>query len=228
MQILLIEDNEQISDFIKKGLREAGHVVEHERDGKIGLSLALSHEYSVLVVDRMLPNLDGMSIVKALRAVGNTTPILFLTALGKVEDRVAGLKAGGDDYLVKPFAFSEFIARLETLNRRNQLSVESHDSVLFCADLEMNLLDRTVTRNGKAILLNAKEFTLLEVLLKSKGRVMTRTMLLEKVWGYYFDTRSNVIDVHISNIRKKIDEGFAFPLLSTIRGAGYKIEENTK
>ena len=224
MKILLIEDDQELASYIIKGLKESGHCVEHIINGKHGLTLAMENEFNVLIIDRMLPELDGLSIVKALRAIGKSTPILFLSALGDVEERVKGLKAGGDDYLVKPFAFSELLARLEVLARRaNRTSIEE-ETVLTFSDLKIDLLKRQVTRNEKIIELHAKEFKLLEHLVRNAGRVLTRTMLLENVWGYHFDTQTNVIDVHISKLRKKIDDGFSSPLLHTVRGAGYKVD----
>ncbi len=228
MQILLIEDDKKVADYIKKGLSEIGHSVELVANGKHGLTVAIEHEFNVIIVDRMLPELDGLSIVKALRAIGKKTPILFLSALGEVDERVKGLKAGGDDYLVKPFAFSELLARLEALSRRPEKGAAETETSLTFADLKMDLLKRQVTRGGKSIELHAKEFSLLEQLVRNAGRVLTRTMLLENVWGYHFDVRTNVIDVHISKLRKKIDGGFPSPLLHTVRGAGYKIDHDVK
>ncbi len=229
MQILIIEDDEGVVDYVKKGLREAGHSLEHSANGKDGLTLALDHEFGVIIVDRMLPELDGLSLVKALRAVGRETPVLFLSALGDVDERVLGLKAGGDDYLIKPFAFSELLARLEALSRRPRKNTTAEpETCLTFADLRIDLLARQVTRGGKRIDLHAKEFSLLEQLVRNAGRVLTRTMLLEMVWGYYFSTQTNVIDVHISKLRKKIDDGFPSPLLHTVRGAGYKIDQDVE
>lgn len=229
MQILLIEDDESVAQYVSNGLREAGHTTEHCSNGRDGLTLAMDHEYDVLVVDRMLPELDGLSVIKALRAVGNTVPTLILSALSDVDERVKGLKSGGDDYLVKPFAFSELLARIEVLGRRfrNEKS-ESADIRLSVGDLEIDLLSRSVHRAGQRIELKTKEFALLEQLVRNAGRVMTRTMLLENVWGYNFTTNTNVIDVHISNLRKKIDEGFNKPLLHTVRGAGYKVSDHAE
>lgn len=219
MHILLIEDDVDAADYLVKGLKESGHQVEHAHDGKDGLIRAAAEAFDVLIVDRMLPGLDGLSLVQHLRATDNTTPVLFLSALGEVDDRVKGLRAGGDDYLVKPYAFAELLARVETLGRRPQpLPVET---TLKIADLEMDLLGRKVTRGDLAIDLQTKEFQLLEVLMRHVGQVMTRTMLLEKVWDYHFDPQTNVIDVHISRLRQKIDRDFDVPLIHTIRGAGY-------
>lgn len=224
MQILLVEDDIEIATYICKGLRECGWVAEHTANGQQGLQLALSNSYDLLILDRMLPDLDGLSIVKGLRAMNIATPVLFLSALSDVDERVEGLKAGGDDYLVKPFAFSELQARIEVLQRRGRQVAANEKTTLNLADLSMNLLTRKVTRSGKNIDLQSKEFSILELLLDRPGRVYSRTLLLEKVWGYHFDTHTNVIDVHISNIRKKVDDGFHRPLIHTVRGAGYKAE----
>ena len=225
MRILLIEDDPETSRFIRKGLEEAGHVLDHAGDGKQGLLLSLDAEHDVLVVDRMLPGLDGLSIVRSLRAAGRTTPVLVLSALGEVDDRVEGLRAGGDDYLVKPFAFAELSARLEALMRRRGGS--SGDAApatrLAVADLKVDLLARTVKRAGRDIDLKPREFRLLEYLMRHTGQVVTRTMLLEAVWDYHFDPQTNVIDVHVSRLRRKIDRDFDSPLLHTVRGAGYVI-----
>ncbi len=223
MRVLIIEDDEETAAYIVKGLREHGHVVDHAADGKTGLLMAGTEAYDVLIVDRMLPNMDGLSIVKALRGAENQTPVLFLSALGEVEDRVSGLHAGGDDYLVKPFAFSELLARLEALDRRKRSGTTA--TVLRVADLQMDLLRRVVTRAGQTINLQPREFKLLEYLLRHSGQVVTRTMLLEKVWDYHFDPQTNIIDVHISRLRSKIDKEFDTPLLHTVRGAGYILRE---
>ncbi|MEZ5935251.1 MAG: response regulator transcription factor [Alphaproteobacteria bacterium] len=219
MHVLLIEDDVDAADYLKKGLKESGHQVEHAADGKTGLIKAAAEAFDVLVVDRMLPGLDGLSLVQHLRATGNATPVLFLSALGEVDDRVKGLRAGGDDYLVKPYAFAELLARVETLGRRPQSQPVA--TTLRIADLEMDLLGRKVTRGERVIDLQTKEFQLLEVLMRHAGQVMTRTMLLEKVWDYHFDPQTNVIDVHISRLRQKIDRDFDLPLIHTVRGAGY-------
>ncbi|MDH3637436.1 MAG: response regulator transcription factor [Gammaproteobacteria bacterium] len=224
MRILIIEDDQETASYIIKGLRESGHVVDHAAVGKTGLLMAGTESYDALIVDRMLPEMNGLSIVKALRGAGNHTPVLFLSALGEVDDRVSGLRAGGDDYLVKPFAFSELLARLEALDRRK--TSESTVTVLRVGDLEMDLLRRTVTRGGKPINLQPREFRLLEYLLRHSGQVVTRTMLLEKVWDYHFDPQTNIIDVHISRLRSKIDKEFDTPLLHTVRGAGYIVRES--
>lgn len=224
MRVLLIEDDPQVVSYLLKALRETGAVPDHAGDGRDGLLLAASEQYDVLIVDRMLPQLDGLAIVRTLRASGNKTPVLILSALGEVEDRVEGLKAGGDDYLVKPFAFSELHARLEALMRRG--ASESPNTRLRVADLEMDLLTRRLTRRGKEIQLQPREFRLLEYLMRHAGQVVTRTMLLENVWDYHFDPQTNVIDVHISRLRTKIDKGFDQPLLQTVRGAGYQLRED--
>jgi two-component system OmpR family response regulator len=222
MRILVIEDDRDAADYLIKGLRESGYSVDHAADGREGLSLALSESYDAMVVDRMLPGPDGLSIVEMVRKAGIATPVLFLSALGDVEDRVSGLKAGGDDYLAKPFAFSELLARLEALLRRSSPSQEN--TFLKVGDLEMDLLARKVTRQGKRVYLHPREFRLLEYLMRHAGQVVTRTMLLENVWEYHFDPQTNVIDVHISRLRQKIDKPFDTPILQTVRGAGYKLE----
>ena len=224
MRILLIEDDPETVRFVRKGLEEAGHVVDHAGDGKEGLLLALDADHDALVVDRMLPGLDGLSIVRSLRAAGRTAPVLVLSALGEVDDRVEGLRAGGDDYLVKPFAFAELSARIEALARRRG-GDEAATTRLVVADLEMDLLARTVRRAGRAVELQPREFRLLEHLMRHAGQVVTRTMLLEAVWDYHFDPQTNVIDVHVSRLRRKIDRGFDAPLIHTVRGAGYVIRE---
>jgi two-component system OmpR family response regulator len=226
MRILIIEDDLETADYLRKGLSESGHVADHASSGPEGLNMALADAYDALIVDRMLPGLDGLSLIKELRSRRVSTPVLILSALGQVNDRVRGLKAGGDDYLVKPFAFSELLARLEALARRGG----AEDKVatrLKVSDLEMDLLARTVTRAGKPIDLQPREFRLLEYLMRHAGHVVTRTMLLEGVWDYHFDPQTNVIDVHISRLRGKIDKGFASPLLHTIRGAGYSLRVST-
>ncbi len=224
MRILLIEDDPQVSAFVVKGLNEAGHTVDNAYAGKQGLLLATTETYDVMVVDRMLPELDGLSIIQTVRAAGNTTPALVLSALGDVSDRVHGLNAGGDDYLTKPFAFSELLARIEALHRRTAVASETQTS-LCVADLEMDLLAREVRRSSQAITLQPREFRLLEYLMRNAGHVVTRTMLLESVWDYHFDPQTNVIDVHISRLRGKIDKDFTPPLLHTVRGAGYMLRE---
>jgi two-component system, OmpR family, response regulator len=221
MRILVIEDDADTLAYITKSLTESGHVVVRAMDGKEGLFLALEQDYDVLVVDRMLPGLDGLSIIKTLRSADKQTPALILSALGEVDDRVQGLRAGGDDYLVKPFAYSELLARLEVLVRRSD--VEAARTVLQVGDLEMDLLARIVKRAGKVIELQPREYRLLEYLAQHAGQVVTRTMLLEHVWDYHFDPQTNVIDVHISRLRRKIDKDFDKPLLHTVRGAGYRL-----
>ena len=219
MRILVIEDDREAARYMIKGLRESGHVVDHAEDGETGLMMACGGGYDTLVVDRMLPNLDGLSVVQRLRDCGNETPVLFLSALGEVDDRVRGLKAGGDDYLAKPYAFSELLARIEALvRRRSPAEVETR---LRVADLELDLLARTCTRAGTRIDLQPREFRLLEFLMRHAGQVVTRTMLLENVWEYHFDPQTNVIDVHMSRLRSKIDKNFEQPLVHTVRGAGY-------
>jgi Response regulators consisting of a CheY-like receiver domain and a winged-helix DNA-binding domain len=221
MKVLVIEDDQQAASYLQKGLKEAGHVVDLAYDGKDGLFLAGSEHYDVMVVDRMLPGRDGLSLVEILRATGNDTPVLFLSALGSVDDRVKGLKAGGDDYLTKPFAFSELLARIEVLVRRR--SAAQPQTKLAVADLELDLLSRTVKRSGKVIDLLPREFALLEYLMRNAGSVVTRTMMLENVWDYHFDPQTNVIDVHIARLRQKIDKDFPAPLIHTVRGAGYSL-----
>ena len=223
MRALLIEDDSTVCSYITKGLKEQGYYVDMANDGKEGLSKATSEAYDVMVIDRMLPNLDGLSILKSVRAAGNNTPVIVLSALGEVDDRVKGLKAGGDDYLVKPFAFSELMARIEAVVRRTEFSTEIVTE-LSVGDLHMGLLSRKVTRAGQKIDLQSREFKLLEYLVRNQGQVVTRTMLLENVWNYHFDPQTNVIDVHISRLRSKIDKDFDPPLIRTVRGAGYIIE----
>lgn len=224
MRVLLIEDDKELADFVAKGLKEQGHVVEISQDGKEGLYLATTESFDVLVVDRMLPKLDGLTIIKTLRGANDKVPVLILSALGEVDDRVIGLKAGGDDYLVKPFAFSELLARLEALLRRRDSESGQAPTTLSIEDLEMDLLSRKVTRGGVKIELQSREFKLLEYLVRHQGQVVTRTMLLENVWNYHFDPQTNVIDVHISRLRSKIDKDFETALIHTVRGAGYIVE----
>lgn len=224
MRILVIEDDAEAAAFLAKNLREAGHVVDHALDGEGGLNMAGAGDYDAFVIDRMLPKLDGVSMLARLREEGDETPALFLSALGEVDDRVAGLKAGGDDYLVKPYAFSELLARVEALGRRRAApaNVTTRYQV---ADLELDVITRTVRRASQKIDLQPREFRLLEYLMRHAGQVVTRTMLLENVWEYHFDPQTNVIDVHISRLRSKIDKEFDKPLLKTIRGAGYTISD---
>jgi two-component system, OmpR family, response regulator len=224
VRILVIEDDKDVASFIRNGLAQAGCNVDHAANGKDGLFLATTESYDALVIDRMLPGIDGLTVIRTLRASANTTPVLILSALGEVDDRVKGLKAGGDDYLVKPFAFSELLARLEALARRAKTGGDAPSTLLKAADLEMDLLRREVRRGGKPIDLQPREFQLLEFLLRHAGQVVTRTMLLEGVWDYHFDPQTNVIDVHISRLRSKIDKGFDRPLLHTVRGAGYRLD----
>ncbi len=218
MRILVIEDDRQAAAYLVKGLKESGYAVDHAANAGEGSHLALQENYDAMIIDRMLPGGDGLSIIEALRGRGNATPVLILSALGEVDDRVKGLRAGGDDYLTKPYAFSELLARLEALLRRRAGGV---DGQLRVADLEMDLLARSVTRGGTRIDLQPREFRLLEYLMRHSNQVVTRTMLLEHVWDYHFDPQTNVIDVHISRLRQKIDKSFSTPLLHTVRGAGY-------
>ncbi|WP_421792233.1 winged helix-turn-helix domain-containing protein [Hyphobacterium sp.] len=222
MRILIIEDDREAANYIRKGLKESGHVVDHAADGEEGLELGRAADYDILVVDRMLPKLDGLSVIETLRDEGVSSPVLILSALGEVDQRVEGLKAGGDDYLVKPYAFAELLARIEALARRRD--PEAVRTKLVVGDLEMDLLARKVVRNAEEILLQPREFRLLEFLMKHSGQVVTRTMLLEKVWDYHFDPQTNVIDVHISRLRSKIDKPFDDALLHTVRGAGYRLQ----
>ena len=219
MRILVVEDDEQTAAYMVKGLTESGYVVDRADNGRDGLFLATSSDFDAIVVDRMLPGLDGLSLIQALRAARVATPVLILSALGQVDDRVQGLRAGGDDYLTKPFAFSELLARLEALLRRR--SAPAVVTRLAVGDLEMDLLGRSVRRAGRAVDLQPREFRLLEYLMRHAGQVVTRTMLLENVWDYHFDPQTNVIDVHVSRLRQKIDKSFDHPLLHTVRGAGY-------
>ena len=224
MKILLVEDDAQVQTYITKGLKEAGHMVDISADGKEGLFLATTEQYDAIILDRMLPSLDGLTIVKTLRASDNQTPVIILSALGEVDDRVKGLHAGGDDYLVKPFAFAELLARVEILGRRNKSTTSNQVTKLSAADLNVDLLSRKVVRAGETIDLQTREFNLLEYLLRQKGQIVTRTMLLEAVWNYHFDPQTNVIDVHISRLRKKIHDTDG-KLIQTVRGAGYIIED---
>ena len=223
MRILLIEDDPEASRYVTRGLWEAGHVTAVADNGADGLSMASDEDYDVLIVDRMLPSMDGLSIVQSLRQQDNQVPVLILSALGDLEDRVSGLRAGGDDYLPKPFAFEELLARVEALGRRpNQGGVTTQ---LTVADLKMDVLARKVQRADHRIILQPREFRLLEYLMRHSGQVVTRTMLLENVWDYHFDPQTNVIDVHVSRLRAKIDRDFDEPLLHTVRGAGYMLRE---
>ena len=222
MRILVVEDDEEAAGAMVRGLSEAGHEVTHAVDGAYGLVEAQKGGFDVYVVDRMMPRLDGVGMVETLRKDGDQTPVLFLSALGEVEDRVTGLKAGADDYLVKPYAFAELIARVEALARRRETG--SVQTLLRVGELEMDLIGRTVHRQGKEIDLQPREFQLLEFMMRHAGQSVTRTMLLEKVWEYHFDPQTNVIDVHISRLRSKIDKGFDRPMLQTVRGAGYRLD----
>ncbi|MDO5705869.1 MAG: response regulator transcription factor [Paracoccus sp. (in: a-proteobacteria)] len=222
MRILVIEDDRTTGDYILEGLRQEGHIADLCRNGRDGLVTAQTHDFDVLVVDRMLPDLDGLSLVRTLRAARNLTPAIFLTALGGVDDRIEGLNAGGDDYLVKPFAFGELSARINALARRPQM--REAETVLTAGDLRMDLIGRTVTRAGQPIDLLPREFALLECLLRRKGRVQTRTMLLEAVWDLSFDPQTNVVESHVSRLRAKVDKPFDSELIHTVRGAGYRID----
>jgi two-component system OmpR family response regulator len=226
MRLLVVEDDHEAADYLKKALRETGHVAELAHDGEEGLALAIDGEFDVLVVDRMLPKRDGLSLIAELRGRGNTTPVLILSALGQVDDRVTGLRAGGDDYLAKPYAFSELLARIEALARRG--TPQAADTVYRVGDLELDRLSHSVARAGQEITLQPREFRLLEYLMRHAGQVVTRTMLLENVWDYHFDPQTNVIDVHVSRLRAKIDKGFGKPLLHTVRGAGYMIRDSAR
>lgn len=225
-RILVVEDDPTMSDYVKQGLAEAGHSVECSANGRDALYLASSGAYDLLVLDRMLPELDGLAIVKSLRAAGIATPALMLTAMGSVDERVRGLRAGADDYLTKPFSFEELLARVEALLRRPAGGSEPEETRLTCADLTVDLVERTVARGDRTILLKPREFQMLAYLLRRKGRVVTRTMLLEGVWDYHFDPQTNVIDVHISRLRRKIDSPGETPLIHTVRGAGYRLAES--
>ena len=224
MKILVVEDNERVAQFLTKGLREAGHNVEHANNGRDGLFLAASEPHDVIVMDRMLPgNVDGLGIIEALRRAGNRTPILILSALDAVDERIRGLRAGGDDYLTKPFAFGELLARVDALGRRGSGADSGH--TLEVGDLRMDLLSRRVTRGSRAITLQPREFKLLEYLMRHANQVVTRTMLLEAVWEYNFDPQTNVVDVHISKLRQKIEHESEPPLVRTVRNAGYMMTD---
>jgi two-component system OmpR family response regulator len=222
MRVLIVEDDAEAAGAMARGLSEGGFECVQAADGAFGLAEAQKGGFDVLVVDRMMPRMDGLTMVETLRREGDATPVLFLSALGEVEDKVTGLKAGGDDYLVKPYALPELVARVEALARRRETG--SVQTVLKVGDLEMNLIARTVHRAGQEIDLQPREFQLLEFLMRHAGQSVTRTMLLEKVWEYHFDPQTNVIDVHISRLRSKIDKGFDRPMLQTVRGAGYRLE----
>ncbi|MGQ0445223.1 MAG: winged helix-turn-helix domain-containing protein [Beijerinckiaceae bacterium] len=223
MRILLLEDDREAAAYISRGLEEQGHIVDHLADGRDGAAQAIGEDYEMVIVDRMLPGLDGLSVVKAIRGAGRKLPILFLTALGGIDDRVDGLDAGGDDYVVKPFAFSELLARVNALARRPQLKGE--ETCLKVADLEVDLISRKITRAGQEIDLQPREFRLLEVLLRNKGRIVTRTMLLERVWNLHFDPKTSVVETHISRLRSKIEKPFGRELIHTVRGSGYSLND---
>ena len=227
MRILIIEDDRDAAAYLTKAFREAGHVADQANDGVTGYDLALEGAYDVAVVDRMLPKMDGLTLVGSLRNQKNETPVLILSALGQVDDRVKGLRAGGDDYLSKPYAFSELLARVEALARRRPKGAPE-ETVLRVADLTLDRLSHKVTRRAEEIVLQPREFRLLEYLMQNAGKVVTRTMLLEHVWDYHFDPQTNVIDVHVSRLRAKIDRDFDAPLLSTVRGAGYMIRDGAR
>jgi len=220
VKILLVEDDKQTAEYITKGLREHGHVIDRADNGRDGLYLATGERYDVMIIDRNLPKMDGLSLVKAARSSGTKTPVVFLTTMGGVDDRVEGLEAGADDYLVKPFAFAELLARVSALARRPPMAAATS---LKVGDLEFDLLSRAVVRSGKRIELLAQELKILEYLMRHAGEVVTRTMLLEKVWDFHFDPKTNIVETHISRLRGKIDKGFDKPLLHTVRGAGYVI-----
>jgi two-component system OmpR family response regulator len=226
MRVLIIEDDRDAADYIVRAFREVGHVAEHAADGEEGLALAMDGDYDVLIVDRMLPKRDGLSVIGALREKNIETPVLILSALAQVDDRVQGLRAGGDDYLPKPYSFSELLARVEALARRR--GGRADEMIYRVGDLELDRLSHRVIRGKEEILLQPREFRLLEYLMKHAGQVVTRTMLLENVWDYHFDPQTNVIDVHISRLRSKIDKGHKQPLLHTVRGAGYMIRDGAR
>jgi two-component system, OmpR family, response regulator len=225
MRILIVEDDRDAADYLVKAFREVGHIADASFDGEDGLAMALDGEYDVLIVDRMLPKRDGLSVIGTLRSKSNETPVLILSALGQVDDRVKGLRAGGDDYLPKPYSFSELLARVEVLARRRG---GREETVLRVGDLELDRLSHQVRRGSEEVTLQPREFRLLEYLMKHAGQVVTRTMLLENVWDYHFDPQTNVIDVHISRLRSKIDKGFSQPLLHTVRGAGYMVRDGAR
>jgi two-component system, OmpR family, response regulator len=223
MRILIVEDDREAAAYLNKAFREVGHTADCAFDGLDGYAMAREGDYDVLIVDRMLPKLDGLSLIRSLREQKVDTPVLILSALGQVDDRVKGLRAGGDDYLPKPYAFSELLARAEVLARRRSTSSGGEPTAYRIDDLELDRLSHRVTRGGKDIALQAREFRLLEYLMKHAGQVVTRTMLLEHVWDYHFDPQTNVIDVHVSRLRAKVDKGFERPLIHTVRGAGYMV-----
>jgi two-component system OmpR family response regulator len=226
MRLLVVEDDREAASYLRKAFREAGHICEVAADGEEGLALALDEQFDVFVIDRMLPKRDGLSLISEIRKRGVSTPVLILSALGQVDDRVTGLRAGGDDYLAKPYAFSELLARIESLARR--VAPQSADTIYRVGDLELDRLSHTVIRAGKEIPLQPREFRLLEYLMRHAGHVVTRTMLLENVWDYHFDPQTNVIDVHVSRLRSKIDKGHDRQLLHTVRGTGYMIRDSAR
>lgn len=225
MRVLLVEDDDDTAVYIRKGLLQAGHTVDIVPDGRDGVAVAIGEDYDLIILDRMLPGLDGLSIAKTLRGVGSKASILFLTAMGGVNDRVQGLDAGGDDYLVKPFAISELIARVNALSRRPPIRPEG--DVLRAGDLELDVSKRYVARNGERIDLQPRELVLLEVLMRNKGRVVTRNMLLERVWGFHFDPKSSIVETHISRLRGKIDRPYGTSLIQTVRGSGYCVTDGS-
>lgn len=227
MRILLIEDDLEAASYLQKAFREVRYTIDHAANGIDGYVKAESGDYDILLVDRMLPRLDGLSLIRSLREQQITTPVLILSALGQVDDRVKGLRAGGDDYLTKPYAFSELLARVEILAKRRQPTGKDEITVYRIDDLELDRLSHRVTRGGEEIVLQPREFRLLEYLMKNAGQVVTRTMLLENVWDYHFDPQTNVIDVHVSRLRSKVDKGFEKQLVSTVRGAGYMIRSDS-
>ncbi len=221
MKLLVIEDDQTTSDHLRKGLMENGHVIDHAASGALGLAQAAAQKYDALIIDRMLPELDGLSVVKTLRAGGNHTPVLMLTTMGGLDDRVEGLEAGADDYLVKPFAMIELVARVNALTRRP--NVNAVQTTLKAGDLEMDLLQRDVRRAGVRLDLQPQEFKLLEYMMRSDSRVVTKTMLLEHVWGFHFDPQTTVVETHMSRLRAKLDKGFDKPMIQTTRGVGYRL-----
>ena len=226
MRLLVVEDDRDAADYLVKAFREVGHVADAATDGEDGLAMAADGEYDVLIIDRMLPKLDGLALIGSLRTKGVETPVLILSALGQVDDRIKGLRAGGDDYLPKPYSFAELLARVEVLSRRR--GGRGEETVLRVGDLVLDRMSREVKRGEEEVVLQPREFRLLEYLMKHAGQVVTRTMLLENVWDYHFDPQTNVIDVHISRLRSKIDKGFSQPLLHTIRGAGYMVRDGAR
>jgi two-component system, OmpR family, response regulator len=225
VQILLIEDDDRVADFVEKGLSENGHVVDRAADGRAGLIAATSERFDLIILDRMLPHVEGMTILQTLRATGDATPVLVLSALGDTDERVRGLRAGADDYLAKPFAMSELLARVEVLSRRGG-SPAPVPASMSVGDLDIDIAARIVRRGGKRIELTAREFRILEYLARNWGRVVTRSMLLEHVWDYHFDPQTNIIDQHVSRLRQKIERGFEEPMIETVRGAGYRLRRD--